>query len=323
VFRFKEIVKSLMVFAIVMTSSVTFAQQSPRSSLLSQHKSSYNPAYCGSESYGDINMVVREQYLKFPDNSGPSSVWFNAVMPLKKINSGAGLSLMKVDEGFESRIDFKVNYAYQVDLNTGKLGLGLSVGGNTIGWSIENPIYPDGPSDNFIDEKILSQETFLNLLLGFGVYYKLNDLYASFAVTEMNEPNLKYETGDSDYFKRHYWVNAGYEYKTSNPMWTLYPSMLLKTTVTDTQLNFDLTALYNNFIVGGVSYITGNDFSLVAGVKFSNGGKFDGMRALISYDLIGSQIRAQSSGSVEFMVGYSFNLSVEKVNKTYKSVRFL
>ena len=106
-------------------------------------------------------------------------------------------------------------------------------------------------------------------------------------------------------------------------MWTLYPSMLLKTTVTDTQLNFDLTALYNNFIVGGVSYITGNDFSLVAGVKFSNGGKFDGMRALISYDLIGSQIRAQSSGSVEFMVGYSFNLSVEKVNKTYKSVRFL
>ncbi len=287
------------------------------------HESAYNPAQVGSASFGDVNMVIREQYMKFVDDAGPSTMWFNASLPIKKFNSGVGISLSRNKQGFEERIDFKLNYAYHINLGSGKFGFGVSVGGNTIGWSVEDPIYPDGSSDGFVDSEILSKDNFTNLLLGVGVYYKVKGLYSGFAVTEINEPNLKFESDKREYFKRHYWLSAGYDFKTSNPMWTIKPSILVKTSFADAQVNVDLLACYNNLIVAGGAYTSGNDFSLIAGVKFSNGGKLDGARAIISYDIIGSKLRTQSAGNLEIMLGYSFNLSVEKVNKTYKSVRFL
>ena len=300
-----------------------FGQQSPRSTLSSYHQTTYNPSIVGSTKYGNVQTIVREQYMNFTDDAGPSSIWFNFSMPLKKINSGVGLSINQLTEGFEKRLDFKGSYAYHLDLGNGKLGMGLSLGASTIGWEIKNPIYPDGTSDAFVDSKISAKENYINLLLGFGVYYKVNNLNITLAATEMNEPSLKNDSYKVDYYNRNYWIGAGYEMKTNNPMWVIKPSMLLKTTISDTQINFDLISEYNNFIIGGISYTSSNDISPIFGVQFNDGSKFDGVKAIFSYDIVTSKLGGQSSGNMEFMVGYNFNLSVEKENKTYKSVRFL
>lgn len=306
-----------------MATVFCIAQQSPRSTLSAYHQMTYNPSVVGSTKFGNVQTVVREQYMDFSENAGPSSVWFNASLPLTKFQSGIGLSINQLTQGFEKRLDFKANYAYHIDLGTGKLGAGISVGTRTIGWEIKNPIYPDGLNDAFVDSKITNKENFVNLLLGFGVYYKVNNVFTSLAITEMNKPALKTESSKVEYYNRTYWLSAGYEFKTSNPMWIVKPSALVKTTFTDTQINFDLISEYNNFIVAGISYTSSHDISPIFGVQFNDGSKFDGLRAIISYDIVTSKLGAQSSGNMEFTVGYNFSLSVEKENKTYKSVRFL
>ncbi len=99
--------------------------------------------------------------------------------------------------------------------------------------------------------------------------------------------------------------------------------MTLKTTFTNLQASFDLRTVYNNLLIAGVCYSSAHDVSLNMGVQFKDGSKLDGLRAIVSYDIITSQIGEESVGSLEVMVSYDFNLSVEKENKSYKSVRFL
>ncbi|MFO7868403.1 MAG: PorP/SprF family type IX secretion system membrane protein [Bacteroidales bacterium] len=317
-------VKNILFFIhIFCVLGVVEAQQSPNSTLYNYHQNSYNPAETAMNETADVSLILREQYMSFAENAGPSVVWFNSSLPLPSIKSGVGVAAKNQTQGFENRLDFKCNYSYHIQLSQGILSMGIGVGGTSIGWDIKNPIYPDGETDKYVDSRISGQDDFLNLLIDFGVYYKMRNLYTGFSITEMNEPKLTYEDGESDFYKRHYWFTSGYDYITSNPMFTVHPSMLVKTTLVNTQMSIDVSTIYNRLIIGGVSYTTNNDISLICGVKFGEGRKFEGMRAFFSYDIIGGEIRSQSSGNVEFMVGYSFNLTVDKVKKSYKSVRFL
>lgn len=309
--------------AIILFANIAMAQLNPRSTLYSYHQSSYNPAICGAYDYGTASLVMRKQYMSFADNAGPTTTWFDVSMPISKIHSGVGLSVSQTTEGFEKRLTAKLNYAYQLELRSGRLGFGLSAGLNSAEWDLSSAIYPDGSSDSYLEQSVASQDKFSNLLLGFGMFYQTGNLYAAFAVTELNEPSLKYTDGKMNYLKRHYWLSAGYEYKTSSPKIVLIPSMTLKTTFTNLQANFDFRTVYNNLLIAGICYSSAHDVSLNMGVQFKDGSKLDGLRAIISYDIITSQLGRESVGSLEVMVSYDFNLSVEKENKSYKSVRFL
>ncbi|MCQ2605243.1 MAG: PorP/SprF family type IX secretion system membrane protein [Bacteroidales bacterium] len=307
----------------LLPNMVAVAQLNPRSTLYSFHQSSYNPAICGAFDYGSASMVIRNQYMGFKDKSGPSTSWFDVAMPINSIKSGVGLSIAQTKEGFEKHVSAKLNYSYQLELGTGKLGFGLSTGLNNASWDLSSAIYPDGSSDSYIDKTIGSQERFTNLLLGCGLFYQTGGLYAAFAVSELNQPKLKSDSEKSDYMKRHYWLSAGYEYKTASPLWVICPSMTLKTTFSDWQASFDLRAVYKNLIIAGLSYTSAHDVSLNAGVQFKNGTKLDGLKAIFAYDLVTSKIGTESAGNLEFMISYDFNLFIEKENKSYKSVRFL
>lgn len=312
-----------MVFVFMAMSSFSIAQLNPRSTLYSYHQSSYNPAICGAFDYGNATAVIRKQYIGFVDGAGPATTWFDVSMPLKRYKSGVGLSVAQTKEGFEKRVSAKLNYSYQLELGAGRLGMGLSAGLNSVKWDLSEAIYPDGSSDSFLDTELSSDESYNNLLLGFGLYYQVGGLYAALAVTELNQPALKVETGKLDYLKRHYWLACGYEYRTPSPMWVLYPSMTIKTTFADLQASFDCQAIYNNFVIAGISYASSHDISLNVGAQFKNGSKLDGLRAIISYDIVTSKLGGESAGNLEFMLSYDFNLFVEKENKMYKSVRFL
>ncbi len=320
--------KIIRVFIALTTISIlpsvsAIAQLNPRSTLYSFHQSSYNPAICGAFDYGNASMVIRKQYMGFQNNAGPATTWFDVSMPIKSIKSGVGLSIAQTKEGFEKHLSAKLNYAYQLELGAGKLGFGLSAGLNSASWDLSSAVYPDGSSDTYIDKTIGSQERYSNLLLGCGLFYQTGGLHAALAVSELNQPKLKSDSEKSDYIKRHYWISAGYEYKTTSPQWILYPSMTLKTTFTDWQASFDLRAIYKNLIIGGISYTSAHDVSLNAGVQFKNGTKLDGLRAIFAYDLVTSKLGGESAGNLEFMISYDFNLFIEKENKSYKSVRFL
>lgn len=301
---------------------------------------SFNPAAAGSTSFGDAFASVRSQQLGFEDYAGnsigPVTQWYGIHMPLKKINSGIGLLVTADKIGFEKTTDFKLSYSYQFKLGEGKLGIGIDLGFVQYTFDLSKAKYPNGietdgdGSDTWLQSRYAMGDNLMKFVLGAGLFYRSKDIYFGISSSQINEPSFSFGDSETNYINRTYWVNAGYNYQTSNPMWVIKPSALLKSNLnfgdsfnSVAQLSFDLLLQYNKFIIGGVSYTSGNDISPIIGIEINNGSKLDGLRAIFAYDFILSALGAESSGSLEVMVGYSFNLSIEKVTKSYKSVRFL
>jgi type IX secretion system PorP/SprF family membrane protein len=313
----------LICISLLFSTSIAFGQQIPRSTLYKYQQVSFNPAIAGIGNLGNAQIVNRNQFMGLPEGSGPRATWLNVDMPIKQINSGVGVSVNQLGQGFENRLILKANYAYFLDLGGNQLGFGLSAGINSIGWDVKNPVYPGGgTNDNFIDQ-ITAQKNYINPIFGFGTCYRTPQFYTSFAISELNNPKLKLQNKRIDYFNRTYWLAVGYDYKPTNPEWTIKTAALVKSTFVATQLSFDLITEYKSFLMGGITYTSSNDLSPIFGVQFNNGGKLDGLMALISYDIMMSKMNTQSSGNLEFMLSYSFTIGIEKENKTYKSVRFL
>jgi type IX secretion system PorP/SprF family membrane protein len=301
--------------------------------------SSFNSAYVGSNTFGEAMYGRREQQIVFGDSKGfgPKTDWASVHMPISKINSGLGLAFTQDQIGFEHTFDLRLQYAYHFKLGEGKLGIGVDLGVVNYQFSLEDAVYPNalgsgnsGQSDPWLKSKFDKGDGIWKFQFGAGVFYRNKNIYLGLSSTQINEPKFDIDNDDISYVSRTYWLTAGYKYQTSNPLWVIKPSALIKANFNAenslnsvAQISLDLMFQYNKFVIAGVTYTSASDISPVVGVEINNGSKLDGLRALVAYDLTWSALRAGSSGSFEFMIGYSFNLSIEKVTKSYKSVRFL
>ena len=332
----RTIKKYSLFFLLTITGTLhSFCQQEPRSSLYMQNKTVYNPGAVGSKNQGDILYDFKQPYGTIKDGSGqsvkPNSNWFAFEMPIKKINSGIGFTVINDNNGlFEKSNNFIFQYAYHLKLGDGKLGIGTNIGFNKLGYDFSKAVYPSslatgsGGSDQFIDQlKNIKSKSVFNL--GLGGYYTNGDLYFGTSFTNINAPKLN----NQNYFIPNVYFIAGYTYKPTNPLFVIMPSMQYKSpingvlTLTSPQLSLSSIIEYNKFLLLGLEYSTGRNVSFIAGANIKNGSKFDGARFLFAYDIITSKLGALSLGKIEFLIGYSFNLHIEKSTKTFKSVRFL
>jgi type IX secretion system PorP/SprF family membrane protein len=98
----------------------------------------------------------------------------------------------------------------------------------------------------------------------------------------------------------------------------LQPSFLLKGSGNIVQFDLNLTALVRDRYWGGLSYRFQDAVVVLGGVELANG-----VRIGYSYDITTSPLAKVSGGSHEVVVGYTFDLNLDKREKRYKSVRFL
>lgn len=334
----KAIKKYILLFLITYIGlNNAFCQQEPRSSLYMQNITAVNVGAVGSKTQGDVVIDIQRPFGSFKDGAGntilPNSNWITFNMPLKKINSGIGLNIVMDQNGlFEQSKNIALQYAYQLKIGDGKLGIGANFGFNMLSYDFSKAVYPSsletgsGGSDVLI-QNIPKSETKINF--GLGAFYTKGDLYFGASFTNINSPKLKLNQGSVKYFVPNAYFIAGYTYKPTNPLFVIMPSMLYKTpingilTITSPQLSLNTTLEYSRFLLLGLEYSTGSEVSFIAGANIKNGSKFDGARFLFSYDIIASKLGALNLLKYEFIIGYSFNLHIEKNTKTYKSVRFL
>ena len=336
----KAIKKYSLLFFITITGVFSaFCQQEPRSSLYMQNISAFNCASVGSKTQGDVVLDIKQPLPlgSFKDAVGNSvssnTNWLTFSMPFKKINSGIGLNMTFDNNGlFESSKNIALQYAYQLKIGDGKLGLGANLGINTLSYDFSKAVYSSslktgsGGSDVLI-QNISKKNNVIGL--GLGAFYTKGDLYFGTSFTNINSPKLKLNQGTIKYFVPNVYFIAGYTYKPTNPLFVIMPSMQYKTplngiiTITSPQLSLNTLVEYSRFLLLGIEYSTGSNVSFIAGANIKNGSKFDGARFLFAYDLIASKLGTLSQTKFEFLIGYSFNLHVEKTTKSYKSVRFL
>jgi len=313
-----------------------FCQQEPRSSLYMQNIAAFNAGAVGSKIQGDALIDIKQPYGNFTDGAGnkiaPSTVWITSNMPLKKINSGIGINIVTDKNGlFEKSTNINLQYAYHLKIGEGKLGIGANFSYNSLGYDFSKAVYTNsiqtGAGSDDLINKISKTSSVMNL--GLGAYYYKGDLYFGASFTNINSPKLKLNQGTLKYFVPNVYFIAGYTYKPTNPLLVIMPSMQYKTpingmlTIQNPQLSLSTIVEYSRFILGGLEYSTGSNLSGIIGANIKNGSKLDGTRFLFAYDFLSSKLSTLNFKKFEFLVGYTFNLHIEKNTKTYKSVRFL
>jgi type IX secretion system PorP/SprF family membrane protein len=98
----------------------------------------------------------------------------------------------------------------------------------------------------------------------------------------------------------------------------LVPSLYVKTDFAALQVDLNVNAIIKDKYWGGLTYRHQDAIVILAGMEL-----LTGLKIGYSYDITISRLVSYSSGSHEVMIGYSFDLNLEKRTKRYKSVRYL
>jgi len=210
-----------------------------------------------------------------------------------------------------------------------RLQIRLGVSGNFLNrkldpvWYIPSSPLHDSPE---IDAAIPSgRQNEFTFDLGAGLFYRTEELYVGISSTHILEDEFVYYNENipggsesSEKIVRHYYLTAGYTIQFSNPSFELLPSLFVQSDARITKIDLNTTLMYNKKIWGGVSYRVGTAIVGMIGFDILNGVKVG-----YSYDFDTSALSNFSKGSHEVMVGYQFNIGVERIPQRYKSIRFL
>lgn len=313
----KRVLNAFLFFFLLSRSA--FSQQDPLTSHYMFNTLTYNPGFAGTSGMICATALNRQQWIGF--EGAPSTTLFtvNAAVSPFKTPSGIGLVIESDNVGFDRDISLSGIYSYLLDIGTGKMGIGLSLGmlNKTLdpSWQIpsgdgftppdQDPLIPSG------------KESYVAFDAGLGVYYTTDRYYASVSVTHINQPKIKFTKG-TPYVSRHYYLTAGYNIQLPNPSLELLPSVFVFSDGKVAQVSVSSLLRYNKKVWGGVSYRAGDALTGLVGFELYNG-----LRIGYAYDFPVSDIRKNSSGSHEFVVNYCFDISLGKSPMRYKSIRFL
>jgi type IX secretion system PorP/SprF family membrane protein len=308
-----------IILLLIITMISGYSQQDPLSSHYMFNTLTYNPGVAGISGMICATALNRQQWVGF--EGAPSTTIFNISTPLPffKGNNGAGLLIESDNIGFDKDINLSGSYSYHLDLGTGKLGIGISLGmlNKKLDPTWEIPsgdIHTPASGDPLIPE---NKESYVAFDAGLGLYYNADNYYAAFSVTHINQPKIKYTKG-MPYVSRHYYLTSGYTLQLRNPSFELIPSVFAFSDGKIVQFTVNSLLRYNKKVWGGVSYRAGDALIGMIGLELYNG-----LRLGYAYDFTVSDMSKSNSGSHEFMVNYCFDLNLGRNPMKYKSIRFL
>lgn len=297
------------------------AQQDPQFSQNMYNRLFPNPGVAGTNGNICATVLGREQWVGFEGQ--PGTYLFSAHAPVSLLHGGVGLSVAQDQIGEFQDFHLKLAYSFHLDLPStgGQLGLGLGLGmlNRSIGsnWTAIDDIVAD-PS---IPHNGMSATAFD---LDFGAYFTNDDLYAGISTTHLSAPTL--EGVGSVELKRHYYLMAGYNYDRLLPNVVFQPSIFVKSDGASSQIDFNISAVYNNLLWGGITYRHQDAIIPMVGVDYQLGGSGlagGTLRLGYAYDATISLIRTGSSGSHELLLNYCFNIPKKIKVERHHSVRFL
>ena len=274
-----------------------------------------NPGAVGIKGMRCVDLVAREQWLGFEGRPETGMLSFNTPVGSQYSNFGLGGVLVYDKIGFENNINFKINGAFNFDVgsNGGKLGIGVDVGILQKGFS--GNVKAVDPTDPTV---AINGTNDMGFDVGFGIfYYKPETLYFGISGQKLLPQQLDFGTGAQPAIRQHAYITAGYNHHVSKEF-ALKPNMLVKTDLTSTQVDVNLTAEFNNNFWLGASYRVQD--AVVANVGFKKGQTKFGIaydyttQALrnrgtsATYDANGNQVGTnpnnKSFGSVELYIGH-------------------
>ena len=305
------------IFTVVLLSVLYLsagAQQAAQFSLYMWNKHAFNPAYAGMDNSLSITGVYRSQWLNLPGSPVTQAV--NAHMPLYIASGGIGLSLENETLGSWSQTTTTLSYGYQMLVsNTGVLSLGLSAGFLQRKFDGTVARTPEGVFDsqgNYLghNEQSLpfTLETGNAPTFSIGAFYQSEKLEVGISATNLTENEISLST-ISFVPERTYYLYAGYKLGLGRKL-QLLPSILLKSDVYQTQMDFSLVAQYNENIFAGATLRGYNSnaqdaLALIGGIKLN-----EKISLGYAYDLTLSGLSNVTNGTHEILINYNLGKQI-------------
>ncbi|MFT5167656.1 MAG: type IX secretion system PorP/SprF family membrane protein [Saprospiraceae bacterium] len=319
---------SVFLFA---TSTLLLGQQAPQYSMYMLNKYSYNPAYAGFDNSLSVTGVIRKQWVGL--DSSPSTQNINAHMPVYYLGGGLGINLENDELGAERNASASISYNYMIPVSkasTFSIGIAAGIIQKSIdGTNLRAPQgdYSEPPSIIHNDDLIpTGKVSSIAPLINAGVYFHNEKFEIGLASSNIAEPKTSLEgfsLAEITYV-RNYFANLAFNFEVGRNF-TLQPSVLLKSDLVETQIEFSTIARYNDNIFGGVSFRGYNSNSFDAVVILAGYKLNENLTLSYAYDITLSGLSEVSRGSHEIMLNYNLNKNIGKgrLPKIIYNPRFL
>lgn len=317
--------RPLLLLFLLLSSIIAVAQQDPFMSLNRFSQMFYNPGYAGDGNEIEAKLLNRNQWMGFGDGV-PNNFIANIDAPFKLFGHrhGAGLSLIRDNIGGFSNTGVNISYAYRRGFIQGDLGIGIALNMISHEFYLEKIVTSGGD----VTTDILIPTTGNNdrpmiFDMNLGLYYSADNMYFSVSARNLLGSNINYYQKEPVSIRPKVYLGGGYNYQLTNPLFSVEPIVFLATDIATTEFNLSSLVYYNKLFFGGLGIKTNttlatSDVIALAGFKLLNG-----IQVALSYDISLTKMISYNSGSFEFMLGYSFNLDMDKDIRKYKSIRFL
>jgi type IX secretion system PorP/SprF family membrane protein len=299
--------KKTLYFIIACLSSFTTTLQAQQLYQFSQYMVRpvlFNPAAAGYNEAVCIYGAGRNQWMGYQDQAGekvnPVDYIAGTTAPLYAINSGIGFQFNSGKLGYQSRTDFRLDYAYKIEIKEEQM---LSVG-----------VYGQLSMINLDLDKLVPLDVTDPLLLkpgkqmdmipeaGFGVFYSSSNRWFA-GLSLMNLLGSKAILGNLEINDQMTFVAQGqYKFKVIDERFKkfdLAPSFLVKSNFTSTQVELDMLGYLND------KFWFGTGYRLQDGVKLLGGAQIADFAIGLSYDVTTGKVNeATKSGSAELHLSY-------------------
>jgi type IX secretion system PorP/SprF family membrane protein len=184
-----------------------------------------NPAFAGSHEALSASIMFRNQWVGFRD--APKSYLLSVHAPFANDRIGAGLVLENNSIGINKETSLIGNYAYRMELQNGKLALGLGFGVTIYNTAWNELIAADANDAELMNSAVTSILPSFSL----GTYYYTKKYYIGISIPlflshETDKNTGKYKMGNN-FSGCNYFITGGYEFGIS-PLVKFLPSMLIK-----------------------------------------------------------------------------------------------
>lgn len=311
--------RSFVFFLLFCISSGLYAQFDPMFSQNMFNHLNVNPGYAGNSGKMNVVLMNRNQWTGLEGAPVTTVAGADAALNLFGKKVGVGLEVMNDEIGFFNNLMIRLSFARRYLLGDGELGVGISTGILSQSFDGSGVVIPESdyhdPNDPQVPTEKISGFT---PDFGLGAFYQGANWYAGAGIQHLFAPEPNFQDDFYVYVHRSLFLTGGYLINLEERSFDLEPSIFFRQGGGSWQADLNVNLHFRDKYWAGLTYRYQDAVVLLAGLNLKNG-----IRAGYSYDITTSKLSNSSSGSHEIMIGYSFDLNINKKKKRYKSVRFL
>ena len=293
----------ILLFALMITSFASFAQQDAQYTQYMYNTVNVNPAYAGSRGVLSIFGLHRTQWVGL--DGAPVTNAFSINSPIENSNLGVGLSFVndRIGPTVENTISADLSYTIQTS-ETYKLSFGVKGTANLFNLDVTK-LNPENANDPLLQG--LNNNFSPNV--GAGVYFHSDKLYLGASVPNFFETKRYDDNSVAVYKERtNLYLIGGYVFDLTSNL-KFKPAFLTKV-VEGAPLQVDVSGnfLINEKFVLGAAWRWSAAVSLMAGFQVS-----DGLYIGYGYDLETTKLRKYNSGSHEVFLRFELFKKAERI----------